>query len=233
MSIEEDLVGKNRSGSGMNKELKAFSLLLMYPEKNVISALDEIGVVLEQSQKISDEDKKNLKGFLNYLAGKSLADIQETYVETFEVGRAASLNLFEHFLGDSRDRGASMTSLVRMYEDHGLKLETNELPDYLPVLLDFLSGLPWEDAVTWIHSAAPHITKIDIELQKRESPWRAITSTLLHIGKTATKEAMPTREDLLPTIEADWFDAPVTFATSQDPVKQGIHFVKGQAASQK
>lgn len=217
----------------MNKELKAFSLLLMYPEKSVLSALSEIRLAIEQSLKISEEDKKNLNGFLNYLAGNSLADIQETYVETFEVGRAASLNLFEHFCGDSRDRGASMTNLMHMYEEHGLKLKTNELPDYLPVLLDFLSGLSWEDAVTWIHSAAPHITKIDIELQKRESPWRAITSTLLHIGKAATKEAMPTREDLLPTIEADWFDAPVTFAASQDPVKQGIHFVKGKAASKK
>ena len=102
-----------------------------------------------------------------------------------------------------------MTSLKSLYKEHGLKLQTNEMPDYLPVVLEFLSGLEWVDAVTWLESAAPHITKIDTALQK-------------------VRMAQSSNEDLLPTVEADSFDSPVIFGESKNPVKQGIHFLKKQ-----
>lgn len=212
----------------MQKELKALSLLLTYPEKEILSAIPEIQTAFDQSEKIPSEDKKKIKKFLSYLSNTDLPTIQKTYVETFDIGRAASLNLFEHFLGDSRDRGASMTSLKSLYKEHGLKLQTNEMPDYLPVVLEFLSGLEWVDAVTWLESAAPHITKIDTALQKVRSPWNPVTSTLLHIAGAQPVMAQSSNEDLLPTVEADSFDSPVIFGESKNPVKQGIHFLKKQ-----
>ncbi|MCP2821160.1 nitrate reductase molybdenum cofactor assembly chaperone, partial [Salmonella enterica subsp. enterica serovar Typhimurium] len=82
-----------------------------------------------------------------------LLDRQEEYVWLFDRTRSLSLNLYEHVHGESRDRGQAMAALLELYRQHGLELSANELPDYLPAFLDFLSSLPDEKAASLLAEA--------------------------------------------------------------------------------
>ena len=72
-----------------------------------------------------------------------------------------------------------MVELNRLYKEHGLDLTTTELPDHLPVFLEFIAGLEREDAMLWLESTIEPIRKIDRELQLDESPWEAVSAALI------------------------------------------------------
>lgn len=210
----------------MTPELKALGCLLLYPDENLIESLGEIQNYIERSSLISEKWKTALSVLKRSMQEVPLSDLQKQYVATFDIGKRASLNLFEHMHGDSRDRGAAMLNLRRLYSDHGLEVSSNEMPDFLPMLLEFLSGLSSEDAMVYLKSAAKHIVKIDKQLQREESPWEAVTGALLSLAGEEPDGAEMTREDLLPSLEAESFDQPVKFGSSADPVQQGVHFRK-------
>lgn len=76
-----------------------------------------------------------------------MLDVQAAYSELFDRGRATSLLLFEHVHGESRDRGQAMVDLMAQYEQHGLQLDSRELPDHLPLYLEYLAQLPKSEAL--------------------------------------------------------------------------------------
>ncbi len=206
----------------MNCELKAMACLLVYPRKQLIDDLEEIEAYIQASASLNQKVKDALSNFISKLEQASLTSIQRVYVATFDMGRRASLNLFEHLHGDSRGRGPAMVSLTKLYEDHGLKFESDELPDFLPAVLEFLSGLSFKDAQLWLQSAAPLISSIDIELQLMDSPWAAVTAGLLAFADFPREEAELERDALMPSLDAEWRDAPVTFGGSANPVVQSV-----------
>ncbi|MCD8339312.1 MAG: nitrate reductase molybdenum cofactor assembly chaperone, partial [Burkholderiales bacterium] len=211
-------------GDIMNAELKAMACLLVYPRKQLIDELGEIEAYIQASTSLNQKVKDSLSCFINKLEKASLTSIQRVYVATFDMGRRASLNLFEHLHGDSRGRGPAMVNLTKLYEDHGLKFESDELPDFLPAVLEFLSGLSFKDAQLWLQSATPLISSIDTELQLMDSPWAAVTAGLLAFADAPREKAELQRDDLIPSIDAEWKDAPVTFGASPNPVEQEVKF---------
>ena len=111
-----------------------------------------------------------------------------------------------------------MVELVQLYREHGLDLDTTELPDFLPVFLEFLSGLELEDATVWLESVAGPLRKIDRELQLEESPWQAATAAILDFaGSERDVESQPDPRDIMPSVDADYYEAPVTFGGAPDP----------------
>ena len=123
-----------------------------------------------------------------------------------------------HNEGDLKLTVASTATKVIMIE-----AGANEFPDYLPMFLEFLSGLGYSEAQALLDSAARHIAPIDIALQKSESPWRAVTGAILSLSAMKNSEIKLERDDLLPTTEAESFDSPVRFGGNADPV-QTVHF---------
>ena len=119
-----------------------------------------------------------------------------------------------------------MIALRKLYEDHGLVIESNELPDYLPMFLEFLSGLDWNDAMVYLESASRHIVPLNNELKKENCPWQTVTEALLCLASVKGAEDRLSRDDLMPDIEAESFDRPVTFGGSADPTQKGVHFYK-------
>src|SRR3546814_637451 len=87
-----------------------------------------------------------LEPLLGYLGEGDLIDLQENYVATFDRRAAHSLHLFEHIHGESRDRGQALIDLRQEYINHGLLPDTNELPDYIPLFLEFLGQIPQDEA---------------------------------------------------------------------------------------
>lgn len=207
-------------------ELKALACLLLYPNTNLIESLEEVQNYIDRSLVISEKWKLALLALMNRMKEIPLSDLQKQYVATFDLGKRASLNLFEHMHGDSRDRGAAMLNLRRLYSDHGLEVSSSEMPDFLPMLLEFLSGLSTEDAMVYLKSSAKHITKIDQQLQREESPWEAVTGTLLSLAGEEPDSTVVARDDFLPSLEAESFDQPVKFGSSSDPVQQVVLFRK-------
>ena len=153
------------------KSLHLFSLLLSYPTQDLQAVCGEIRDRLSADKSLPPDTAKRLHPLLTRLAASDVYDAQEAYVELFDRGRAHSLHLFEHVHGESRDRGQAMVDLRDMYEKVGLFIDTNELPDYLPLFLEFLSLRPVEEARTLLADTAHILAALAERLGRRQSPY--------------------------------------------------------------
>ena len=199
----------------MNLGLKALACLLLYPDAVLKDNLQEIKAAVAESTLAKDQ-KEALEIFINHMIETPMADLQKEYVATFDIGKKASLNLFEHMHRDSRERGSAMINLKKLYEERGLTIQSNEFPDYL---------LDDAEAQALLDGAARHIAAIDAALKKEESPWAVVTGAIMSLTAMKTSEVKFERDDLLPTTEAESFDSPVRFGGNADPV-QTVHFKK-------
>ncbi|HSJ16888.1 MAG TPA: nitrate reductase molybdenum cofactor assembly chaperone [Solirubrobacterales bacterium] len=120
--------------------LKLVSLLLQYPSEELWAARDELRAEVEMLQ--GGRRREALARFLDAVEGLALADAQRRYVETFDFSRRNSLYLTYHRWGDLRQRGIALLALKQRYADAGLELADGELPDYLPVVLEFAALSP-------------------------------------------------------------------------------------------
>ena len=122
-------------------ELVIVSRLLEYPDAALWQHQQEMFEAIAASKNLSKEDAHALGIFLRDLTAMDPLDAQAQYSELFDRGRATSLLLFEHVHGESRDRGQAMVDLLAQYEQHGLQLNSRELPDHLPLYLEYLANL--------------------------------------------------------------------------------------------
>ena len=142
----------------MMQTFKAFSALLSYPQADMLAALPEIADIVRTSPLIGQRERQGLLELVEDLATGDVLEAEERYVDLFDRGRALSLNLFEHLHGDSRDRGTAMVDLKQLYEASGFELATRELPDFLPVVLEYLSRRNMDEARELLTDCA-HILK--------------------------------------------------------------------------
>ena len=203
----------------MDRTLKALSLILSYPTRELQHAMPEIGAVLASDTRLTAAARRALRPLVGELGGRNIYDLEETYVGLFDRSRTLSLNLFEHVHGESRDRGGAMVSLVEMYRDAGFEPATSELPDHLPVLLEFLSTRPFAETQETLADAAHILEALNERLVRRESPYGAALAALLQLaGVTADREAVAELLDQpdddpndLEAIDAVWEESEVRF----------------------
>ncbi|CUH64537.1 Redox enzyme maturation protein NarJ [Thalassovita gelatinovora] len=175
----------------MDRTLKALSLILSYPTRDLQSAMPEIGGVLASDTRLTAAARRTLRPLVEALRSGDIYDLEEHYVMLFDRSRTLSLNLFEHVHGESRDRGGAMVSLVETYRAGGFEPATSELPDHLPVLLEFLSTRPFAEAQETLADAAHIFEALDARLVRRESEYAAVFAALLQLaGVTADKKAV-------------------------------------------
>jgi len=152
----------------MNKTLKALSLLLSYPTQELLAEIPDLKLALT-NESTGSGNKKALGKLADNLAALDLYDAQERYVYLFDRTRTLSLHLFEHVHGESRDRGQAMVDLKDLYERQGVSVAANELPDFLPLFLEFLSVLPEDHARGLLDQICHIITALKERLKKRKS----------------------------------------------------------------
>jgi nitrate reductase delta subunit len=175
----------------MDRTLKAFSLILSYPTRELQHAMPEIGAVLASDTRLTAAARRALRPLVEELSGRDIFDLEEQFVLLFDRSRTLSLNLFEHVHGESRDRGGAMVSLVETYREGGFDPVTSELPDHLPVLLEFLSTRSFAEAQDTLADAAHIFEALNARLIRRESPYSAVFAGLLQLaGVKADKEAV-------------------------------------------
>lgn len=210
--------------------LKALGALLTYPQPELIEALPEIAEVLRSEPRFGRDDLTKLRRLMNELENADLLDAQERYVELFDRGRSTSLHLFEHVHGESRDRGQAMVDLKATYERAGMRLRDNELPDYLPAVLEYLSTRPFEEVCDMVGDCAHILRSIGEALARRDSSYLAVMSALLTIIGEEPLSAAGTkpdaREDERRALDEDWADKPVLFGLGAGDARPAVQVVK-------
>ena len=175
----------------MDRTLKALSLVLSYPTVALQQAMPEIGGVLAADTRLTAAARRSLRPLIEALSQRDIYDLEESYVMLFDRSRTLSLNLFEHVHGESQDRGGAMVSLIETYRAGGFEPATTELPDHLPVLLEFLATRPSEEARETLADAAHIFAAINARLLRRESEYSAVFAALLQLaGVSADKAAV-------------------------------------------
>lgn len=203
----------------MDRTLKSFSLLLSYPTGELQHAMSEIGGVLASDMRLTAAARRALRPLVEELSGHDIYDLEERYVLLFDRSRTLSLNLFEHVHGESRDRGGAMVSLVETYRDAGFDPVTSELPDHLPVLLEFLATQPAAEAKEILADAAHIFKTLTTRLVRRESPYAAVFAALQQLSGVkpdmdAVADMLEQPEDDpndLQALDAVWEETEVTF----------------------
>jgi nitrate reductase delta subunit len=160
----------------MRRTLKVLSALLSYPTGELQGAVPEMCAALDAEGCLPQKNRDRLERLLEEIATCDLYDLQERYVLLFDRTRSLSLHLFEHVHGESRDRGQAMVDLKALYEQHGLFMSPSELPDHLPLFLEFLSQIPEAEARGLIEETSHVLEAIRLRLKKRKVPYSSVLS---------------------------------------------------------
>ena len=201
------------------KTFKALSALLSYPTPELVAALTDIRSTVHMEALLDGNRLAALDELFDWMGATDIYDMEETYCLLFDRSRALSLNLFEHVHGESRDRGQAMVDLKALYARHGLDLARGELPDFLPLFLEFLSILPLQDAREHLSQAAHIVAALHERLKKRKSPYSTVLGAIADLAGdgdefplVADDGAQP---DDLAALDAAWEEAAVTFGPGE------------------
>ena len=201
------------------RTLKVLSALLSYPTPELVAAAAELKSVLAAEAMLPRGEITALGALIDDIAGRDLFDAQERYILLFDRTRSLSLHLFEHVHGESRDRGQAMVDLIRLYEDGGFAPTAGELPDFLPMFLEFAATRTPAEAIELIGQPAHVLAALKERLQKRGSPYEAVLRALLALSRARLDEAALARlraepdpePDDLEALDAAWEEEAVTF----------------------
>ncbi|MDA7635065.1 nitrate reductase molybdenum cofactor assembly chaperone [Alphaproteobacteria bacterium] len=209
------------------RTFKILGLLLTYPEGSLFEASEDILATLREEAILPEKAIARIATFLTKQQNKDLLDVQEDYVETFDRGRAHCLHLFEHIHGESRDRGQAMVDLIDTYASKALYINNNELPDYLPLFMEYLSRCPFDEARELLGEAIDVIAVISAKLKKRQSVYADVFAVIEVLSaakpdQAKIKQSLATASpdpQTLEELDEEWREAE---AFSGDPLKDSM-----------
>ncbi len=176
---------------------RVLSALLSYPEQALIDALPEIEAELRAQPLFL----AGLQPLLDHLRSQRLIALQEAYVEHFDRSRRQSLYLFEHIHGESRERGEALLDLLQEYRRQGFEPadeagRVREMPDYLPLFLEFLGQVPTPTAARLLGEAIHVIALIGARLDQAGNPYGTVFQVLCDLSPVRPQsiEEAPARD---------------------------------------
>ena len=176
----------------MSLTLRVLARLLSYPDDALRDHLDELRQALRHEAALPPARLAELNALIDSLCVQSAIDAEADYVQLFDSGRRTSLHLFEHVHGDSRDRGPAMIDLAQTFEKAGLYLAEGEMPDHLPVVLEFASTQPPRQAQALLAEMAHIFNVIFSALHKRRSRYASVLGALIELaGETCAPVDVP------------------------------------------
>jgi len=167
---------------------KALGALLDYPTAELHAAAGEIEQALREEWAVPPAELEAVGAFIDRLRGADIMDLQEQWVGLFDRSKRVALHLYEHSHGESRDRGQAMVNLALTYRMNGFELAASEMPDYLPLFLEFLSQIPEEPARRYLGQAIDIIEALRIRLEERDSPYAALLAALVPLASAAVDD---------------------------------------------
>jgi len=219
----------------MSHSLRALAWLLRYPDAELRSVAPQIAAALRAEAALDGARLAELDTLVERLLRADALRTEADYVELFDRGRRTSLHLFEHVHGDSRDRGPAMIDLAQTYERAGLQMAPGELPDYLPVVLEFASTQPPREGREFLREIAHVVRVIFSALLERGSPYASVPAAVLDLaGERAERVALPEE----PPLDDSWAE-PEAFGGCDSSghlrpsEPQPIHIVRPAPASRR
>jgi nitrate reductase delta subunit len=198
------MTGASKTASA-SLSLRVLARLLSYPGAESHSHLPEMRDALRTERAITDGRLAELDVLMDTLSSADPLDAEAAYVQLFDRGRATSLHLFEHVHGDSRDRGPAMIDLAQTYDQAGLYLAPGELPDYLPVVLEFVSTQPPREARAFLGEMTHIFNALFSALQQRQSAYASVIGALLEL---AGEKAQPVKLAPEDPLDESWAEPP-------------------------
>jgi nitrate reductase delta subunit len=185
----------------MTRTLRALAWLLRYPDAELRAAVPALRDALHAEGALTPGRLADIDALVDRLRGLPALAAEAEYVELFDRSRRTALHLFEHVHGDSRDRGAAMVNLALTYERAGLAFTAGELPDYLPVVLEFASTQPQQQAREFLREIAHLVRAIFTGLAERGSAYAGVLAAVLDLaGEPAERVALPEE----PGLDESW-----------------------------
>ena len=204
----------------MKRTLRALAVLLGYPSAELQEHVGDVRQSLHEDRALRKPVLEKLEPLLTDLEREDLLDLQVAYSDLFDRSRKLSLHLFEHVHGDNRERGQAMIDLGQQYAESGFLLDTRELPDFLPVFLEYASHLPADAAAAMLGQPAHVFAAMAERLDERKAPHAGIFHALLALAAVrpdadALAELQERNTDEDPSkVDEEWEEAPVTFLAS-------------------
>jgi nitrate reductase molybdenum cofactor assembly chaperone NarJ/NarW len=180
------------------------SAVLSYPSEALIEAAPQFLAALDSEDLLPAACREAVNLLIEEIALGDVYDLQERYGLLFDRSKTLALHMFEHVHGESRDRGQAMVDLKAMYENVGLMISANELPDYVPLFLEFLATQPFAEARELLGQTAHIFAALAERLGRRDSRYKAIFDALVAIAAEAPRRDIV--DELLKAPDADPMD---------------------------
>lgn len=197
--------------------LKLVGVLLDYPGDEMWQHREEL-LAAANDPALPSHRRADLVRFVRELLDGDSLEVQDNWLSLFDRGRSMSLLLFEHIHGESRDRGQAMVDLIDVYRGNGFELDAKELPDYLPLVLEYLQQRPVEEARDWLHHVSHIVTLLAARAAERESPYALLFEILVEYtdGKVdlavmRSRAAQEPRDDTPEVMDRLWEEEAVRF----------------------
>ena len=199
---------------------KALGALLDYPSAEMLASLSAIEAALAEEHALGVEELLSVRHFICHLERRELLEFQEQWINLFDRSKRLALHLYEHSHGESRDRGQAMVNLALTYRMNGFELNAPEMPDYLPLFLEFLSVIPEVHARRYLGQAIEIIEALRIRLEERDTPYAALLAALVSLASREADEAEveailaeePQDPPDLEALDREWAEEPVDFS---------------------
>ncbi len=197
---------------------RALAALIAYPSEALQAATGEIAAVMAEEGLVTAQARAAIDVLLAEIAGRDIYELQERYFALFDRSRTLSLHLFEHVHGESRDRGQAMADLIALYRSHGFEPTASELPDFLPLFLEFLSLLPGQEAQALLTEPASILQILAERLVARKSAYASVFQALAAIANAPAidlpEDSIEDPDDLV-ALDAAWEEAAVHFGPGE------------------
>lgn len=165
------------------------SRLLDYPDPELMAHLDELADLAACEPHLDGGEARALREFLAWLAAGSLIEAQKLYVQTFDLTPDHSLHLTHHLFGDDKGRGPALVELGEHYKGGGFAVRPGELPDYLPLVLEYAATLDEAQARFFLADAAKVTGPLAERLEQAQSPWAPLLRMVASHGSLTRQAA--------------------------------------------
>jgi nitrate reductase delta subunit len=206
----------------MRRTLRSLAALLGYPSAELQAHIPELRDALAAEGVLPLSARQRLAPLMDRLETADLLDLQAAYSDLFDRSRSLSLHLFEHVHGDSRERGQAMIDLGQQYLSRGFLLASAELPDFIPVFVEFASCLSPAEARETLAEPAHVFAALEDRLNRRDSPYAAVLGALIAASNAKPdREALAELDSRAPSddparIDEEWEEKAVTFTAPHE-----------------
>lgn len=203
--------------------LKLISVLLDYPGDELWQHEAELRSAVADAA-LPAPRRDALRQFVDELLQADMMEAQDRWLSTFDRGRSMSLLVFEHIHGESRDRGQAMVDLLQAYRKNGFELATREVPDYLPLLLEYLAQRPEAEVRDWLSNITHILGLLAARATERHSPYALLFELLiesadgrLNLGALRQRAGEEPRDDTPEAMDRQWEEEAVRFGVEMNP----------------